>query len=521
MGYILKTNNRKKLSGSTLQAKIVSPDKKDVVYREYPVEVQIQTLSDRECVLRDMQQLDAILSQNNNWANITKINELNSALQSASNGSTFILREFVPDSDDNGKIIDADGTILRQPMYSTSQSTSDFSSTLHITVKKGSVVEEYTKDFVVPAYTADSILGNIKLLFNNNSLWSLIKNVNEKQKNIHSNLSKINVDTLFNQQASSGVSTNSMFDAEDANAKPALTMTYPNYYTSALVTEDSQSANVTKIEASNMYQLSPSQYRIEAVKANELTADECTGMSINKTYDRGEIVGYRMYSTNASDNIISGKFTLTGATLPCEATVSNVGFLSKKVRTQDISDNILGSALLSWFIPTYALTSYNISDAPANTSDTTSSRKSITIPKDEFSNQLNPVLKISGTLLDMLQDTDIVDATHIGYSYDHANNILTGFSNSMINVKVQLTSGQMHVSTEQVDTTQEIIDAATQPLVSSYTAASANDTVYLYLDGRNEFTSKIEGVITIELLQTSLGSSTTAVTFYFELNPTT
>ena len=527
MGYILKTNNRKKLSGSTLQAKIVSPDKKDVVYREYPVEVQVQTLSDRECVLRDMQQLDAILSQNNDWTNVTKINALNDALQSASNGSTFILQEFVPNSDSNGLIIDSDGTIRRQPMYSTTSSVTDFATELHITVRKGEAREEYIKPFVIPAYTADTVLGSLRLLWSNNALWSAIKNRNDNPNKLDSNLTKVDINELFartvpNQDNDRTIAD--MFDSTDPSAKPTLSMSYPNYYTDPLIVEDTNEALVTKLDAHTMYQLNAADYIVEPVTRDDLTPNEATEIGITKpvTDDKGEVVAYKMRSRTTDNNKITGSFSLGSSSLACEAQVTNVGFLSKKIPVSKIQANVVNAAMLSWFIPSDALTVYGINNTSASGADSVSSPKTITIPKDTYGNQLCPVLKISGTLLDMLaQETDITDEEHIGYSYEHTTNELKGFTNRMFNVKVTFTSElKMHMSSDPIDVTQEQIGASGEEFVTTYTAGGSGATRYFYLDGRNEFTSSIKGVITVELLQTSLGDSATTVTFYFELKPT-
>lgn len=522
MGYILKTNNRKKLSGCTLQAKIVSPDKKDVVYREYPIEVQVQQLSARERVMRDMQQLDAILSQNNDWSNVTKINELGNALNSASY-CYLILKPFENDSDDDGLIINSSGDILRQPVYGSS----DFATALTILVKDKidtDVQETYRKPFIIPAYTADNIIGNLKQVFNNSSIWNLIKKDNTMASKIHSDLNRVNTTQLFAQTSPQGIATKDMFDADDSSSIPALTMSYPSYY-SGLITEDSQGAHVARIDADDMWELdSNSSYTITPLKVTHLTSEECQSLGLDAAYDRGEVVCYAMSSSDPSLNVISGSFTLDGSSLTCDASVSGVRFLSKKIELSQIARNLVDSAKLSWFIPADALTEYDIIDVDAGSTDA-SHPKTIMIKKDDYGNLLNPVFKVPGSLLDLFQDTDVTDSQHIGYSYDHTTNKLSGFSDVMITTRIQLDNDSlpMHITDTPIDVTQEVIGATDMETYKEARASGgAGSTRYMFLDGRNEFTTgTIKGHITIEFLNTSLGEAQTAVTFYFQLTPET
>lgn len=125
MAYRLKPNNRKMLSGTTLVAKIVSPDKKAFVTAEYPILVQTQQLSDEECCIRDMQTVDAILESNNDFSDIKNgINSLADALEANNNGTTISLPsdswKNATYEDADGKkhvLMTTDGRVQERPLY--------------------------------------------------------------------------------------------------------------------------------------------------------------------------------------------------------------------------------------------------------------------------------------------------------------------------------------------------------------------------------------------------------------------
>lgn len=517
MGFYLKTNNRKKLSGSLLEAKVVSPDYKLSGYKTFPIQVQVQTLSDRECVIRDMQQLDAILSSNNNWSNIdTQVKELNTALKSASNGSKITLGTvaqpnvgFSPSKDENNVVvINNDGVVEHRPPYAPNNQNSDFNTTLRITIKKGSIVEEYTKQMIIPAYTADNVMAEIKNKYWNNSVfWNSIKNNNDRPLNLFSNISIINQDVFLSNNGLKDI----YYDSTDT--APTMSLVVPNYYSETLI--DKTSGEVATFTATDMYALkSNASYRVQEVKATDLNSIEATALHVDVQNSRDEVVCYRLQSSTDTDNVLSGTWSLDGTSLTSMAYQSPVGFLSSKISTSDILSNISSSIKLSWFIPRDVLEANGLSNTSVG-STSTSNRKIIQIASGK-----NPIIKVADSLSQLVtseyEDNTIVDTTGIGYSYDPTTGTRNGFSNSMLNVKVRLSSS-MHYTSSSVDPSTSLLSETPEgdvgPLDSS--AFDPATTKYLYLDS-TEFTNDIDGTLTIELLQTSLGNAV-STTVYFTL----
>lgn len=516
MSYILRPNNRKRISGSTIKAKIVSPDKKMSSSVEYPVQVQVQTLSDRECVIRDMQQMDAILSGVNDWSNITEeIKEFQTALTSATNGSRIILDGFQPYKDGNGnEIINSNGVVLKRPAYTAGTDT-DFTTILRIIVKKNEEQEVYTKNITIPAYTADEVIGAIKTSNFAKEYWSLIKNANVKPKNIFSSLTNITGSNILQRYG-----IDKYYNSSVAASIPVLETTYPSYYTGD-GTLISNTGAVNRLDAKTVYALKNDlHYSVVGVSGSELTDEEALAINVNKSHSKNETVAYRLKSSNLNtDNIIKSTFTLEGSTLPCVISQDDIGFLSNKIQVSHIQSNIIQSMHLGWFIPSSARTAYGIAnDKIIDSSE--SSRTTISIN----TTTCNPILKIPNSLtslIDISDDTSnaIQDFENIGYDWNTLDD-KHGFVDNMISVKVVLNPGSgMYVSDTMPSPVDDLTSlTSSSTLTSELTLTNTDSTKYLYLD-KSDFTSQIKGVIKITLIQSSLGEPVD-INFYFTLAPT-
>ncbi len=422
MSFILKPNNRKKRSGSTLVAKIISPDKKDYIYKEYPVLIQEQTLTDQEAVIRDMQQLDAILSgANPNWASITEeIKELSVALKSATNGSTIDPPTFTIQAVGDLEIVSKDGKIINRPKYNGENST-DFSSTMNIKVHKGDVEEIFTKDFIVPAYNAQEILEKMTSYLNNNNIfWNYIKGNNVSYAKIFSNLSKPNVSTILNQ---SGL--HQLINMEEPTNIPTLTFTYPNFYSATLLNADGE---YTRPNANDVYG-KDALYNIQSLTDVNASDIGIPGYSVDKNY--GLTVAYTLSSKNPQDNIITGTFSLEGQKSSAE--IKDVAFVSSIINISDVVDNIVSSAHDSWILGLTTMSHYGLTDKLLGNNN---SSVVWTIPNDTE----NIVIRIPSTFLAMTVDnvngtddkTVISDKNNIGYAT--TDGVLKGFTNTFATV---------------------------------------------------------------------------------------
>lgn len=512
MSYILRPNNRKRISGSTIKAKIVSPDKKMSSSVEYPVQVQVQTLSDRECVIRDMQQMDAILSGVNDWSNITEeIKEFQTALTSATNGSRIILDGFQPYKDGSGnEIINSNGVVLKRPAY-TAGSDTDFTTILRIIIKKNEEQEVYTKNITIPAYTADEVIGAIKTSNFAKEYWNLIKNANVLSKNIFSSLTNITGSSILQRYE-----INKYYNSSVAASIPVLETTYPSYYTGT-GTLISNTGVVNRLDAKTVYALyNDPHYSVVGVSGSELTNEEALAINVNKTLASNETVAYRLKSILSAENIIKSTFTLEESTLPCVISQDDIGFLSNKIQVSHIQSNITQSMHLGWFIPSSARTAYGIANDQI-TDSSESSRTTININ----STTCNPILKIPNSLTSLIDIADdpsnaIQDFENIGYDWSTLDN-KHGFVDNMISVKVQLNSGSgMYVSDTMLSPVDDLTPSGT--LTTELVLTNTDNTKYLYLD-KSDFTSQIKGVIKITLKQSSLGDPVD-INFYFTLAPT-
>lgn len=515
MGYILKTNMRRRESGGKLQAKIVSPDKRSVIYREYPVQIKTQSLSDKECVIRDLQQMDAILTTNNDFNNIkNRIEEFTTALNSATNGSKIRLVHINPDVDGNGtQMINNEGAVLCRPKYNTVNTNSDFETELYITVSKGDVSEDYRKSIIIPAYSADEVIGQIKAKWTNSAMWEEIKGGNYSQENLHTSLVKpTNIEILEKYGLTK------YYDATDPDAIPQLSFTYPDYETGLI----SNGTSVASLSASTVYQKkSNTALSVEEVFATDLHSTERTDMGLSTSDNitvNGEVDLYRLRSANRNENKITSKFTLSDATLTCDAEVSNVGFLSNKVTYADIQENIVNSINMNWFFNTSTLTEYGLLNSTiAGTSST--NRLEVHIPAGK-----NVVVKLAKAFTALIPNTaadgndgnQINDTKNIGYYYLSTDPQPKGFANNMLYVRFGSGDTPMHMSGTMID------------LNSPATFDASNDTnqidqiantTYMFLNSA-EFTAPINVNITIGLLRTALNDAMDVTTVFLKLIPT-
>lgn len=482
MSFILKPNNRKNRSGSTLIAKIVSPDKKDFIYKEYPVLVQEQTLTDQEAVIRDMQQLDAILSGANvNWANITEeIKELSVALKSATNGSTIDPPTFTIQNMGDLEIVSKDGKITNRPKYDGEDST-DFSSTMNIKIHKGDVEEIFSKDFVVPAYTAQEIVEKITSYLGDNIFWNYIKGNNNSSTKIFSDLAQPSVTAILNQ---SGLYT--MINMDKPANIPTLSFEYPEFYTTPLLNSEGK---YTRPDSDDIYG-KDSLYNIEPV--TDTNAYDIGIANYNSDKNYGLTVAYAFSSKKASENKIVGTFELDEATASTE--IKDVAFISSVINISDVTENIIGSAHQSWILGLSIMNHYSITDALLGNNN---SSVTFTVPN----NSENIVIRIPNNFLSMTSEdvasTVIGDVNNIGYST--TDGVLKGFTNQFatiaytFNTPVVITDSPIYTGTP----TGETVNSVTVDGTSKFAVLEFSDIP----------SSGITGVFSIVTKDTNIGNT--------------
>ena len=183
MSFKLKTNNRKKISGSRLMAKIVSKDMKASTSKTYDVIVQTQELSDKEKVLRDKQQLESALDAANNWSDIrNSIAQLTTLTNTeGSNGCRISAPVFDNVEIGNNKYMDNNGNVSKRLPYDSSIEGSNpgllASMTITITSANKKESDTLVKEFIIPRYQPKEVLLIIaNALSNNTSLSSSDEN---------------------------------------------------------------------------------------------------------------------------------------------------------------------------------------------------------------------------------------------------------------------------------------------------------------------------------------------------------
>lgn len=528
--YVLKANNRKKASGVTLQAKIVSPDKKDYIYRQYPVQLQVQKLTDKECVIRDKQQIESILNSANNngvtrfWTQITdEIMSLDMALNSATNGSSvtyddeFGGKYFSPDSDGSKTIIDQTGKILNRPKYDPSRDENYFMTELRIYIYKGDEHQTYTQNILVPGYTGDEILTMIYDGLYNEKMWELVKNRNS------SNAGNYYVTSSLNKPAASTIMTNlNLSEYMNIDYCPTYSVYVPQYFTN---TEGIQILTFTN--AGDVFTYSPpSPQEMVSAVADNPTDLSVTNLSLSPTGSdkeafkkivlsiipdcplykdvlplqnpTGMTIAKIMTSTRVS-NAIEFTWTAEGGSDTIKTSTPDLMFVSSAITMENIRANIRSSAKYSWFIPPSALQQYT--SVSGNPSLFTAGEKTL---NGVIGNNKNIIIKLPKTLDQLVQNTsgdttydaNIVDTTGIGY-YKNASGV-GGFTDAMIQYVVKLSTDvpAYFVSNVSVDTQPSLISTA-NPVTYNQLYVTNNEN----LNGFNYLVIKYDDISSSGLTQ--------------------
>ena len=274
MSFILKPNNRKNRSGSTLRAKLVKKveakngigeDKIASITKDFPIIVREQKLSDKECVIRDEQQLASIIEAANifeiepgkSYMEVKEqINELTTALSSATNGSIIDSPQW---SNTNYNILSKNGEVINRPKFGDTQ---DFNTIMSIRVHKGDEEEIYQVNVRVPRHSAEEILSILSNKFTTAVFSNAIKNQNNDLNNIHGNLKKPSEAELIEQMGITNfVNTNNL-------SKIKLNVTVPN--TQVWYENFNTNTNQYTGEYSKVTLLNPETYAVTNLSARDM-----------------------------------------------------------------------------------------------------------------------------------------------------------------------------------------------------------------------------------------------------------
>lgn len=528
MGFLLKTNNRKMVSGLTLKAKIVSPDKQAYDYDEYPIIIKEQTLSDQDKILRDYQVVCSTLDSNNrDWIITNKINGLDE-LSNVVNYST-ISYGTINNSNliDNGvmdgeRIVDEKtGKVIKRPPYDVNNTDKGFTAIMQLTLTCGTQKMSVIRPFTVPMWTKEQVLKEIMDKWTENNIWKIIRgNNSENSKWLFTNLNIPNEMTALQ-----ALGLTSIINTSDNSNIPSLTFTYPTYYTTEsgdpLIKSD---GTVALMSAKEVYALSTSaNYRVTGVQPSYLTTEQASARNINVSKSKGETVLYRLAAQNPDLNNIVTTWSYDNTSSKTKAIA--VEFLSNTIAMADIISNIKKSVSLGWFMRAEDFNSYfdgivTNGDRdqlfPANNDQT--NRMVITI---------NPGKHVQFRLpssLDTLLLTNthgIVDHESIGYAKDINLNVNSGFVNAMLNgmsLNFQNTGAvQMSSSLNSISVDNEITEQATK---TGTNFDSGNAPQYIWLNSADFDTlgsNGLQGSFTINLNINSIRDQASQITVYFTI----
>jgi len=507
MSFILKTNNRKVRSGSTIRAKIVSPDQKDFAVKDYPVLVQIQSLSDYDRVIRDAQQIGAILDAANDWNNITEcIEELSSALQANSNGSNVSIREMTNGIANGITYIGLDGNVQTRPKYNPESPNQGHMVTLVIDVRYNEAHTTVEKEFKIPAYTNFDIINTIKNNFTSDVLWNYLKKDNIDPNFIFSDFNDLE-DPDVQAEIIQEIGISNMFDANIEGSVPVLEVTPPDYYTNLF--EGKTSYN--RISATDMYQLDRASYTINKVTDNVLRP-MFSALGIDSSADkiRGNVIAYSMKSKGTANNEYVATWSLgegTGST--CRVSKS-IGFLSELISNAQVRNNISKSAHIGWFLPENIFSDLGLTDESC-TNTQTSSRKEIIIPADK-----NVFLRLPKKISDLVTSEDNIiaddDTNPIGY---YINEVRTteGFTNNMFTFKIELDKDAYTFDYVNFD---DELDTSFATKGRSFDSTEIGTAEYIAIP-KDQFTTEVKGVLNIIPYENTLTGSTANISIYFKL----
>ena len=519
MSFVLKTNNRKYESGSTLIAKIVTPDKSKVSYLKCPVKIQPQTISDEDAVIRDLQIIESTLNAND-WNNITEeIEYLSVAINSVTNGShvsePIITNSQISQDGVNVQIINNSGKVLHRPLYDVNKEDDYIGQkcTLIITVSKGSASRTLQKDFIVPAYTADDVLGIIKAKISEVALWGFIKNNNESANNIFSDLKNLNDETNvknFFEKCNINLS-----DYATKNSMPKVTTTYFNTTLGGF----DNTGVITRLKANEAFDAASTDPLLKPCTDSRMIVKDDVSNTIldalgldSTEVKRGITIAYRTQFLADEKNKIETKITLEGGNLPVNYSVNNIAILSEKISINDIMFNITSATRASWVTPFYS--DYGLSDSIINNSQA-SNRLNI-----EVSSGQNVIISLPSSLRNL--PGGIPDAKHIGYSVDSVGN-MSGFADSFIYFSIYTNTKMNVVNQTEIATVTDNLKllSSTTELAANTPLTSSNTPKYLYIDSTDPVPgSGIDGVLEIHCYDSVLGKGKILSSIYFHITKT-
>lgn len=561
MSYILKTHNKKVVSGSKVKAKIVSSgDKSSFTNAYYDIVIQPAKLSDRECVIRDKQTVDSIISASNDFSHITEqVADIQKAINSARYGSRITYNNNSWDNlqyrtTENGvdkilDIMDANGKVIQRPPYNPEipdAASRNHIITLTIKFKKGDYEDELKKEVIVPMYTAEEVLTALQSNTTTAQLWDAVKLDNlGSSKQIHS---AIKVNFSPNEIRSKFFNTPEMrkYIVASDKATPSLTVDITNIYGLA------SDGSMTRTDAKKAWNNGKSNlFKTDSILTSQ---DDRNGKGTlykltNKETDLdtkyNTLLGYTISKVAGMDGKIDFKFQYTKADTGDNEIATQVSTnhykdalsltqcstISSFITATMVSDLLKNNITNKWFDLDKIGNKNGVEERMSGTSnDSISDPYLITIGASE-----NVIFRIPANILTLIKngsvinpsekDTTALDPESFGY-YAFKNGsqeIIHGFdSTNGIYFGVDMLTSSAHMyTTDQASAegNRDDVNAISTGLAlgTQYTNTTASDT-YILIKNSDIGDSGITGHFTITIPGAAYGTKTVSFEKYFKIS---
>ena len=468
MAYKFKTNNKRQVSGTTLIAKIVSPDTNSFRTAEYPIVLQAIGISDAEACIRDKQSLLSKLNASNDFDNLTT--QVNNMDTQGANG-TKITYDFSDSS-----YIDSTGNVLRRPKFdSTVEEANRFVAvTMTITISKNEAKEVVQQLIIIPMYTAYEVLSAV--LFGTTALWNNIKLSNYSYNSIISNLKLAWNDKTEILNLIPEISTYAL-TSKEANI-PALSFDAGSLAFTAGTDQigiTNATGTITRPTFAQMYSQSKAEDNTYTITEVRDTDSDATVSAEERNGSTGSVVAYRI-SNNSN---IKATFTLEDEKI--DRTLNAVKVMSNYIGLTEIRNTIINASSISWLIRLIDLTDNKYTfDSKVNSetgiisnAQSENNRVVISTSGEDI------ILRCPSDITDLTQSADYVinDSQNIGYytTFEGGSSTAHGFGASSLSFTLKTEVPMTLVTESNIGTWTDNTDN------SSYSAIGSNEAEKQYL----------------------------------------
>lgn len=561
MSFILKSNNRKNRSGSTLRAKVVTEVNNTIKskVKDFPIIVREQKLSDKECVIRDKQQMESIIISSNEIIEDSgetyiivkdQIKELNTAITSATNGSVIDTPQW---SITNENILSKNGEVINRPKFGDD---SDFITIMSIKVHKGDEEETFKVGIKVPRYEVIEVINQLDMAFGQNTLINAIKDQNVDLNSIRHNLKKPSEAALIEQmQVSNYINTNNINKVKLNINVPDIYVMYRNFSTQTNKYLDTYTK--IKLLDSETYEVNNLSARDMIYVKNNMDA-EMTDPDTNETFiNSTQVSDVKGQTGNMISEGLRNDFGITSnvgrSSTVCYAlspkvkisaywsiinedsveikgdhTDVNLRFISDLVSIDDIFENLSKSITFGCLTTSNGTNLSQFTDKGTVITENNPAEASRALYRYDAGSNFVICLKntIAGAFGNKIVDHRKIDVMS---SPVDVNSVLNLKDDILSNVSIRLYSGasdnstpvKMYVTDDLniattntvTDTTTTVFDKKSSVSLSEYVKDIGQDT-YLYLPASEAVGDKIYGTLEITLKQSIFGGNKTAIIYF-------